>query len=210
VKNLEPCDVTGAVGHGSLVPLQLSPTDALLRGFELGGEATPDDSSAFAVAGPAMPSSSSEGAVLLREGFRIGAVNLMIGYADGSELTDLPAIHALPGTPGWFSGMSNLHGKLVPVFDLARYAGVDSIAGAKPMLLVLGHGADAAGVVIDGLPQRLRLNAAERMDAVGVPAALQDCIDGAFLIEDQQWLNLRAGALLDRLENELREGVALG
>jgi twitching motility protein PilI len=210
VNSPESYEPSPPAGPGSLVPMQLSPTDALMQGFELGGEATPDVSGGLAVAVPGVPPSSSEGAVLLREGFRVGGVNLMIGYEDGSELTDLPAIHALPGTPGWFCGISNLHGKLVPVFDLARYAGVNHLAGAKLMLLVLGHGADAAGMLIDGLPQRLRLHATDRRDAVGVPDALQDCIDGAFLIEDQQWFNLRAGALLNRLETQLREGVAQG
>ena len=94
-----------------------------------------------------------------RQGFRIGSVGLMIGHEDGSELTEMPTLYDLPHAPAWFMGMANLHGNMVPVFDLASYLGIEKQPVqrevARRMLLVLGHGAEAAGVMIDGLPQRL-------------------------------------------------------
>jgi twitching motility protein PilI len=189
--------------HAMALPIALlRPTVALSRGFEF--EATPAlvipetaarlsrDAAHAGVAGPQ-----------LREGFCIGALGLMIRYEAGSELTDLPPTYCLPNAPDWFLGMSNLHGSLVPVFDLALYVGVPRAPGVKAMLLVLGHGADAAGVVIDGLPQRLQFNDEQRIDGSFVPLALQGCIHNACLIGENAWLDLDPHALLARLEAEL-------
>ena len=49
----------------------------------------------------------------------------MIRFEDGSELTELPDLYRLPNAPGWVRGMANLHGVLIPVFDLAGYLGLD-------------------------------------------------------------------------------------
>jgi twitching motility protein PilI len=180
----------------------LCPTVALSSGFEF--EPMPAAPLPEAAAGLSRAADTAGGAgPQLREGFRIGALGLMIRYEAGSELTDLPQTYRLPNAPEWFPGMANLHGSLVPVFDLARYVGVQPTPGVKPMLLVLGHGADAAGVVIDGLPERLRFDDEQRIAGSFVPLALQGCIAGACLIGERSWLDLDPPALLARLEGEL-------
>src|SRR3569832_1584308 len=146
----------------------LSPTQALSRGYV--EPASPEANV------PALQGAVAAGEVQARQGFRIGALNFMVRYEDGSELTDIPAIHRLPNAPAWMAGIVNLHGSLVPVFDLARFAnvgaGVEPGKGARPMLLVLSHGADAAGIVIDGLPQRLRWSSDAQADPDTAPAAV--------------------------------------
>jgi twitching motility protein PilI len=180
----------------------LRPTAALSSGFELEAappENLPDSAASLSRAQNAIDASGPQ----LREGFRIGELGLMIRYEAGSELADLPQTYRLPNAPDWFLGMANLHGALVPVFDLARYLGVQPTPGVKPMLLVLGHGADAAGVAIDGLPERLRFDDEQRVDGSFVPRALQGCIAGVCLIGERSWLDLDPHALLARLEDEL-------
>ena len=49
----------------------------------------------------------------------------------------------------------NLHGRIVPLFDLAALFETQHLPREKRMLLVIGHGDDAAGIVIDGLPRRM-------------------------------------------------------
>jgi twitching motility protein PilI len=71
------------------------------------------------------------------------------------------------------------------------------------MLLVLGHGDEKAGVVIDGLPVRLRLDSADRIENPAAPAALAGCLAGAYWSEGADWLDLDAPALLDHLAREL-------
>ncbi len=166
----------------------LAPSEALLRGFEL----APETAAAQAAA-----------ELHLRQGFTVGSVNLMLGYEHGSELTELPTVHRLPHAPAWLLGMVNLHGALLPVFDLARLFNVAHAEGERRMLLVLGHGGDAAGVVIDGLPRRLRFDAGNLAEPDVVPAVLSALVDRAALIDGRVWFDLDVTALLSALENTL-------
>jgi chemotaxis signal transduction protein len=171
----------------------LAPSVALTRGFVL-----PEAQAAL----QALPARSAAGGEP-RQGFRIGPLNLMIRYELGSELADVPTLHRMPNAPEWFLGMTNLHGALLPVFDLAGYIGVERPHGARTLLLVLAHGADAAGVLIDGLPERLRVAPAHWLADPVVPQALEGCIAGACLQGERAWLDLDTTALLARLEQAL-------
>jgi purine-binding chemotaxis protein CheW len=169
----------------------MSPTVALTRGFV---KAAAPSRGAQAAAG---------GALQMRQGFRVGALTLMVRYEDGSELTEMPPLHRLPNTPAWLLGVANLHGLLVPVFDLGVWAGVTRPVDTRRMLLVLSHGPDAAGVVIDGLPQRLRFNENQQADAATAPARLAPHVRGAALIDGVLWFDIDRAALLDAFENSL-------
>jgi chemotaxis signal transduction protein len=175
----------------------LTPTQALLRGFELEAPAPLQE--------PVAPGPAREapGVTLLREGFRIGELRLMIRYQDGSELTDLPQVYMLPRAPAWFRGMANLHGTLVPVFDPAELFGIAHDEAAKPMLLVLGHADERAGLMIDGLPLRLRLTTADRIENAAVPPALAGCVSHAYWSDGADWMDLQVADLLRTLSEEL-------
>lgn len=138
-----------------------------------------------------------------RQGFRIGELRLMVRYEDCSELAEMSAIHRLPNAPEWFCGIANLHGKLTPVFDLARYIGVPPGTGAKRMLLVLSRGTDAAGVVIDGLPERLRWSDDEHTDAGAAPERLVPHLRGARFLNGQLWFDLDPHSMLSAIEQSL-------
>jgi len=141
--------------------------------------------------------------VASRQGFRVGGMGLMLRYQDASELSDMPEVFRLPNTPEWFCGIANRHGMLVPVFDLVRYLGATPQADSRRMLLVLSHGADAAGLVIDGLPRRLRLEPQDRLDHIAVPAPLRHCVDAVYRMDGHDWMDFRHDALLARLEEQL-------
>jgi chemotaxis signal transduction protein len=176
----------------------LAPIEALTQGLVLPdrGEASSPPVTPHALA---LAPAQSE----LRQGFRVGHLALMIRFDAGSSLTDLPATRRLPNSPAWFIGMANLNGALIPVFDLAHYLGVDASAPAKPMLLVLGHGDDAAGIVIDGLPQRLRAGPDDRLADAATPTALAGCVGATWWAAERLWIDLRVDALLQRLSDEL-------
>lgn len=183
--------------------LALWPTEALLARFELPAPA-PEVAPAAAFGTPGGTAELAAGTTEARQGIRVGSLNLMLRYIDGSELTELPPVHRLPHAPAWFRGMSNLHGTLIPVLDLATWLGAEGERGARPMLLVLGHGADAAGVLIDGLPVRLRYDA-------GRTAVQEDCaprgllrfVSATHLIDDAVWFDLDVAALLAAIEAAL-------
>ena len=103
--------------------VQVAPTVALLRGFELEAPVSPQAGAEPGLAAKAPPERSP-----LREGFRIGSLHLMVRYEDGNELIDMPPVYRLPNAPAWFLGMTNLHGTPVPAWDLAHFFGVEDIA----------------------------------------------------------------------------------
>lgn len=149
-----------------------------------------------------------------RQGIRIGGLGVMLSYEDGSELTEMPDLYYLPNAPVWVKGLANLHGNLVPVFDVAEYLGIDKEDGSpasdwrdsdkdKTMLLVLGHGLDAAGVLIKGIPVRLTPLACRQTDMDTAPALLLPHIQGAYFMNEQLWFDLDCGSLLDALEQAM-------
>jgi chemotaxis signal transduction protein len=181
----------------------LLPTEALLAGFEFGaGQDRPAPCEM-----PVDVRMSADEPIIgteARQGFRLGSLNLMIRYEEGSELTNMPLVHRLPNVPHWFAGMANLHGMLLPVFDLARRFGMERSTQTTPLLLVLAHAADAAGIVIDGMPMRLKFDA--RMSVANadcVPSALSPFIRGLHLLDSELWLDLDSLALLKTLEQDI-------
>ncbi|QTD45414.1 chemotaxis protein CheW [Ottowia testudinis] len=158
-----------------------------------------------------------------RQGFRIGGLCLMMGYQDGSQLTDIPELYYLPNAPTWFMGMANLNGNMVPVFDLADYLGLErsaravtnpdpaALAGApaKRMLLVLAHGPNATGVVIDAMPERLHLSGQQQVAMELAPPLLLPHLRDALLIDGRVWFDLQKDSLLDALESDMQSGQSM-
>ncbi len=138
-----------------------------------------------------------------RQGFRVGGLSLMIRFEDSSELSEMFPLHRLPNAPDWFCGIANLHGRLIPVFDLAGYIGVEASQAARHLLLVLSHGSDAAGVVIDGIPERLRLSGDDYTDVDTAPERLALHLRGASFIGERLWFDLDTHSLLGAIEQSL-------
>ena len=146
------------------------------------------------------------------QGVRIGDVGLMLTYEDSSELTEVPELYYLPNSPAWVKGLANLHGNLIPVLDVAEYLGIEAQtdhsavhmpARAKNMLMVLGHGAEAAGVLVDGIPQRLTPLKRHKTDTDTAPELLLPHLRGAYFIDNQLWFDLDCSSLLTTLEQEM-------
>lgn len=138
-----------------------------------------------------------------RQGFVVGGLRLMARYDEGSELAEIPTVYRLPNVPRWFRGFTNLQGVLVPVFDLARYLGLTEQSATRPLLLVLSHGTNAAGVVIDGMPRRLRYTPGDQTQVDAAPPRVVPYLRGACLIDDQPWFDLDVNALLDALARDM-------
>jgi twitching motility protein PilI len=142
-----------------------------------------------------------------RHGFRVGNLRLLARTADSSQLIDVPRLTRLPNAPPWMLGTTNLNGMLIPVFDLARWCGLGaSQRPTHPMLLVLGHGDDAAGILVDDLPASITV-----VDAMAIddhielaPPVLRESIDAVHAHEDALWFDLRVPHLLEQLEAGLR------
>lgn len=130
-------------------------------------------------------------ALSARLGFHVGDLRFVVSFDDASELSEMMTVYRLPNVPSWFRGLANLHGNLVPVFDVAAMIGSRVKTGDDRMLLVLGHGAMAAGMLVNELPTRIRLESATAIDLPELPDALKDCVPKAYLQEQEVWLELQ-------------------
>lgn len=132
-----------------------------------------------------------------RLGFHIGDLRFVVSFDDASELSEMVTAYRLPNVPAWFRGLANLHGNLVPVFDVAAMIGFPVKADKDRMLLVLGHGSMAAGMLVNELPTRIRLESATAIDLPDLPDALKDCVPKAYLHGGDIWLELQYQRLFE-------------
>ena len=153
-----------------------------------------------ALTAPAAPVEENPDAIV-RQGFRIGHMHLAAPFATASELTEMPNVYPLPRMPDNLLGLVNLHGRIVPLFDLAKLFETTHLPREKRMVLVIGHGNDAAGIVIDGLPRRLVFSPDDRMLAPALPAAAASAVIATYLQGKDAWFEFDYAQLLDHLVN---------
>ncbi len=140
-----------------------------------------------------------------RQGVFIGGLGLMIKFADGNELMELPKYYQVPNSPSWLVGLTNVHGLVIPVFDLAKFFNLESQNDAEhPMLLILFSGDDAIGVLIDSLPSRLFYDESKRMASNTTPPQLKGHVYASYLINDRLWYDLDSKSLSSALEASMR------
>lgn len=168
----------------------LSPTVALTRYF-----VTPDQEH--------NPSGSAS---VQRYGFRIGACRLVHDLSLAVELMELPRCYDLPNSSAWFTGLVNLRGNLVPVFDLKSLLGISGPTGYRSMLLVIGSGEKVAALVIDGTPDHITIDAASRVEQPSqVPEILRDYLQGAYEYAGEIWYQADYEGLFQSLAQRTAE-----
>jgi purine-binding chemotaxis protein CheW len=157
----------------------LPPELAALAGVSVAAEPNPDE--------------------IVRQAFRIGQVRLLAPFDVSSELTEMPTVYPLPRMPANLLGLVNLHGRILPLFDLAALFETEHMPREKRMLLVIGHGNDAAGIVIDGLPRRMVFLPESRVVAPALPAAAARAVRASYLAGNDAWYEFDYALLLDQL-----------
>ncbi len=106
--------------------------------------------------------------------FVIGEIGLLLPPSLVCEVASELPICRLPQVPGWFWGMVNLRGNLLPVFDLRELFELGQSDLQKYQLLAVHIGADTVGIVIDNLPVRVSLMKSNLiLDDSSLPRLLQ-------------------------------------
>lgn len=136
---------------------------------------------------------------IVRQAFRIGQMRLLAPFTTASELVEMPAVYPLPRMPANLLGLVNLHGRIVPLFDLAALFETVHLPREKRMVLVIGHGNDAAGIVIDGLPRRLVFRPEHQILTPALPAAVADAAIAAYVQGPDAWFEFNYASLLEQL-----------
>lgn len=157
----------------------LPPELAALVGAQAPAEVLPDD--------------------VIRQAFRIGQMRLLAPFDTASELVEMPSVYPLPRMPANLLGLVNLHGRIVPLFDLAALFETQHLPREKRMVLVIGHGNDAAGIVIDGLPGRLVFTPESQIFPPALPAACAGAVLAAYTQGPDAWFEFDYAQLLDQL-----------
>jgi len=138
----------------------------------------------------------------VRFGYRVGALNFLVGDGVLSEVLRAPAIFPIPNVPDALRGYVNRQGALIPVWDVAEIVDcrvVDDAAEVQHSsvfrkqeelsVLLLGRGDGRVGVVIDGLPHTIRhIEKASRLPML--PAPLIGHVHDALFAADELWLAL--------------------
>ena len=129
--------------------------------------------------------------VIIRQlGFRIGNLGLLIGARATSELIDLLDVCPIPFTAAWLLGLVNLRGTLVTIFDLHQLLGIEAKTSAKRMLLILGQGESAGGIVIDALPIHLTFTSHDKLTSLPpLPTVLAPFVSQGYETTEQVWFN---------------------
>ena len=137
---------------------------------------------------------------IVRQAFRIGQMRLVAPFTASSELVEMPNVYPLPRMPANLLGLVNLHGRIVPLFDLASLFETEHAPREKRMVLVIGHGNDAAGIVIDGLPRRLVFRPESQILPPTLPAAAANALVATYKQgTDAAWFEFDYASLLDQL-----------
>ncbi len=136
---------------------------------------------------------------IVRQAFRIGHMRLLAPFATASELVEMPGVYPLPRMPANLLGLVNLHGRIVPLFDLATLFETEHAPREKRMVLVIGHGNDAAGIVIDGLPRRMVFMPDSRILPPSLPDAANAAVLATYLAGKDAWFEFDYAQLLDQL-----------
>ena len=136
---------------------------------------------------------------VVRQAFRIGQMRLLAPFDVSSELVEMPTVFPLPRMPANLLGLVNLHGRILPLFDLAALFETDHLPREKRMLLVIGHGNDAAGIVIDGLPRRMAFLPEAKIIPPALPAAAAGAVIDCYSAGNDAWYEFDYAQLLDQL-----------
>jgi twitching motility protein PilI len=136
---------------------------------------------------------------IVRQAFRIGQMRLLAPFAVASELVEMPNVYPLPRMPANLLGLVNLHGRIVPLFDLANLFDTTHLPREKRMVLVIGHGNDAAGMVIDGLPRRMVFRPEAQIITPALPVAAAGAALATYVQGPDAWFEFNYAQLLDQL-----------
>lgn len=88
-----------------------------------------------------------------RYGYRVAGCGFLASEQVPSEVVIAPVIFPVPKAPEWLLGLANLHGTIVPVFDLWKFIRTQMPERAACTVLIFNPGDAAVGLVVDSLPK---------------------------------------------------------
>ena len=154
----------------------LSPAEALTRNFDV-QQLTDTEIS------PVMRQRAHHGLMVGDIGLLLASDNVV------SEIFETLPLCELPNTPAWVHAMANQRGNIIPIFDLTVLLGLPKIETKHPFYFVIGQNEDAFGVLLDRLPEKVRLESEHLLDSKPpVPPMLEPFVGDAYELDGRIWL----------------------
>ncbi|MEQ1545013.1 chemotaxis protein CheW [Methyloglobulus sp.] len=125
-------------------------------------------------------------------GIHIGSLGFLVSTAKYCEVLDKIQVNPLPNIHPWVSGILNLRGNLVPVFDLRMLLEEGAGDNKKRRLFAVDRDDKALALWIDSFPEikdRATLQALKELPSL--PQLLQRFIIGAYEHQGQIWLDVK-------------------
>lgn len=124
-------------------------------------------------------------------GFRIGTLGFLVAAGTHCQLLEQSRVNPLPNVQPWISGLLNLHGNLVPVFNLRALSGEQAIVlHEKRYLFTVGREEKTVALWIDGLPEILSDLPEPLPNVPALAPMLWRYVTGGYLKSGRLWLNL--------------------
>ena len=142
-----------------------------------------------------------DGGPKIRYGYRTGSMKFLVPEGTVSELINSTKIYHLPNAPRWVVGLINMHGNVIPVFDVASYIGDEVSRLQKSNVLAIGSNEAAIGILIDGLPEAIKEN--EIVTGVSaVPDKLEGYVKAGLYSDGYNWYEFEVYKLFELLASK--------
>jgi purine-binding chemotaxis protein CheW len=130
--------------------------------------------------------------------FEIGGQEFCIDIRSVREIRGWTAATQMPNTPSYMLGVINLRGAVMPVIDLRCRLGLGvTEVSSRHVIVVIQHGAQLAGVLVDGVQETFQVDASVLQEPPQIETTTPDLfVDAIIPIEDRLLSRLVVSALL--------------
>lgn len=132
----------------------------------------------------------------VRYAARVANIGFLIPAGMITEIVETLPSYPVPNTAHWFSGLANMRGNILPVFDLRGLFGGTRAEGGR--FLVMDKGDKGVAIPIDDLPSPVSI--AHRIDQLpALPDSLAPHVRAAYLDNKDVWLDVNFPAFFEEL-----------
>ncbi len=132
-------------------------------------------------------------------GFELLGQLFLAPMGEVSELLEVPPSTRLPGVKGWVKGVSNVRGRLLPLYDLAGFLG-ETLSGQRKQYRVLVFEKDDlyAGLLVDRVfgMQHIPVDCFSHEHSFQHEAC-QTYTEGCYHHNDSEWMVFSPGRLAE-------------
>lgn len=149
-------------------------------------------------------SETQQGLAFKGHGFELPNMGILIPPALRCEIVENLQTCPLPGTAAWLLGMTQLRGRILPVFDLQRLLfGNGNKLKSKNRMLVIEPQKKGLALVLPSIPRRLELSEQHILSGNGgVPEAIEPYCRKVFY-DRVLWVELDIEALFNQVTQKL-------